>query len=320
MALEIKTTAATKVAGVATVESPLTVPAGTVVVFTAMVTPTPTTDPVPDTLALYAGDSATGATLKKGATVNDVTTYSAEYTPTADSEYQARDGANAAAAGDTSVTIKVTPVTPAPATDPLDDLKNGLFDKGFTARTGAVALLLALVVVVLTARGVAAVELPARTAVLTDTEIPFGTFPERVAAIVAISALGLGALVLIVGAWMGLLETRGRLKLVPATTVEVPNAEHVGIMDLGTPAGALKDILTSGGALMDSFKGMRATAAALFCGAVVVLAALWSVTSVADNSTPTPTTTTTPVVASVGGAATDIPTAGDNSATTTTTR
>lgn len=176
----------------------------------------------------------------------------------------------------------VTPKTPEPG---VDESAVGEYDKPFAAWTFVAVLALSIVVLVAGLMIVAAIKIPNQAFIeLGDNQQVYGTWSERLGSIVAVVTLVVGAIVLLLGVWMGGLETRGRLRD-PKLAAEAAKAQ--------TRAGSVDGDAIA--AVLEKLRRMRATVAVIAAGALLVLCALWSMTSIAsvslDQPDPAPSAT-----------------------------
>lgn len=155
---------------------------------------------------------------------------------------------------------------------PVNETSIGGYDKVFTY------VLLAIVVVACLAISLAVWTVVQRILLPNSAETGvelFGTWAERTAAITILVALGAGVVVLLLGAWLAALETRGRLHL------RVP---------VEKTRGGVSESLKALAEVIEKFKTVRGSIAVLIVGAVVVGAACWAAASMATiGNSPSPT-------------------------------
>lgn len=161
----------------------------------------------------------------------------------------------------------------------------GDYDKFFTYITLALVAVACSAILWTVGTVIRRISLP--ETVTDDAEV-FGTWSERAGSITTLLALGAGMVLLVLGAWLAALETRGRLRLRMTS----------GGSDKGTPRGAdLSASIKALAEVIEKFKTVRGSIAVLIAGTFVVAAACWSVASMAserlaegtDAATPTST-------------------------------
>lgn len=160
----------------------------------------------------------------------------------------------------------------------------GHFDKEFAAITGAAAAVVATAIVLTTVGALRNIPLPRPISTLTTGQLQAGTFGERIAAGLAVASLGVGALLLAIGGWLGALETRGRLTVTVKTTVA--SGKRAGF------AGVGGDIVNG----MEKLTRMRAVVAVLACGTLLIFASLvmaWDLAGAGAPASNTGATTAT---------------------------
>jgi hypothetical protein len=194
------------------------------------------------------------------------------------------------ASGVTSNTVTLAASATQPKTEEQDELpKNvvevavGVYDAPFARRTGVVAISAAAFVsvavgVVLLIAGLASA----------------GSLSERGSVIAPALAGWAGAIAIIGGVWMGILETRGRLSLKVSE-----GAQREGVPTI-TP-----EVVKAGNEFARTLTFARGTVAALLIGALLLctsVVASCNVTTSGTSSGPSGSSTTQPTGGSTGGA------------------
>ena len=184
------------------------------------------------------------------------------------------------------------PAVPAPA---VAEVAVGFYDKNFTLVTGVVAGVIGVAVLVVVGWIVTQIGLPdvvaKRPPVTTAPTVsePFGSWLERVRAIIAIAAGGAGIMLLVFGAWMAALETRGRLKV--ETKLNLPGSDSLGMLN-ATSIASLDAITKAIGEALEksitALKSTRGTIAVVVAGLVLVLLALVGTSTLELGVMPVP--------------------------------
>ncbi len=166
--------------------------------------------------------------------------------------------------------------------EPVDDVlepKVGEMDPVFAYVTLAVLGVFALVFLIIAWHTVASITLPQVNGV--HHRAAYGSWSERIASIVSILALAVGTVVIFIGAWLGALETRGRLRQ-RTQTAKLFQSHAAGGLTSAELAN-LSDIL-------DKASKLRGAIAVVVAGTLIVLCSLWSATSTAATPpAPEPT-------------------------------
>lgn len=259
----------------------LVVDAGTTVTFTAVLEGF---DPAPASLELHLG----GAKVKTFAgkpprlTVTHLVEAGAEFTARAPGSVTKSnpvtvsfrpklagggDGPPGGGSGNTDSTV----VEAAP----------GHFDPTFAAVTGSAAVVVGGAIVVTTIGALTKISLPRPVSTLMTGQVQAGTFGERIAAGLTVASLGVGALLLAVGGWLGALETRGRLTV--KVTKTAPDARERA----GVASAAIGGDIVKG---MEKLTRMRAVVAVLACGTLLIFASLAMAWDLAGAGAPASTT------------------------------
>lgn len=197
--------------------------------------------------------------------------------------YTVTDGTDTATL-DIKASATEPPVEGEDEPDAALEVAPGVYDREFAMRSGAVAAGLAVAVLVLSFASIGRFGLEAELTTVTQGWVT-NTLAERVAGVVQLTALAVGAALLVVGAWLAALEVRGRLSAVVAADPDLGD-RGVGA-EVGEAAAAVIDVL----------RKARGTIAVLAIGAIVVLGSLWSAAHVASSShgprpAPSPTVST----------------------------
>ncbi|MCK0110938.1 hypothetical protein MWU75_02135 [Ornithinimicrobium sp. F0845] len=208
------------------------------------------------------------------------------------STYQATAtvGTETAQSNTLEVRERAKAAAPDKATESVAEIAVGEYDSAF-AKRGFIALVIAVVTVaVFQLIWISEVTVPDTTATLTDDQQVMGTFAERMVSRVVLIGATTGIILLLVGAYLAALETRGRLRLpgqAPAVRVD-------GVR--GTVSDLLKDTLEPVLKAMQSMRGMMATlvVGGLILGGSLLLASTLvsgagSGTADTDQATETPT-------------------------------
>lgn len=160
--------------------------------------------------------------------------------------------------------------------DSVKETAIGNYDAAFTYVVLALALVACVAISWATWSVIQKIQLP-EVGGVTDAPI-FGTWSERTGAITFLVALAAGVVMLLTGAWLAALETRGRLRL------RLPPASPD---DVGR--GEVSDSLNALANVADKFKTVRGSIAVLLVGAAVVGSALWAAAATVGNMSRLPT-------------------------------
>ncbi len=181
---------------------------------------------------------------------------------------------------------------PGPADGAITEVDIGEMDPGFAYFGGVfTAVLVALLAIGmwLTLRGIA---LPAESTTLGPGQVLSGGYGERVSSIVLVLAAFTGIILLVVGAYLAALETRGRLRTVKVTQ---PDDGDRG------PLGDTSDLVVKGlQVVVENLRFMRGTVAVLLTGLLLLGIAMWASVSLASPTvvSPAPAPTSTGTTAS----------------------
>ncbi len=197
-----------------------------------------------------------------------------------------------------------------PPTGGVMELEPGVYDEAFARTTGIVAAVAGGAFILIALVSISRFPLQADQVTVASGWVT-NTVAERIAGAVQLLALGLGAVLLVIGAWQAALEVRGRLTLKITATGE-DTTRGVAPADLGEAVAKVLEVL----------RGARGTIATLAVGALVVLGALWSAAYVASSShgpqpAPSSSSSSTPPPASPSPAS-PAPSASTSASTTPT--
>ncbi len=232
-----------------------------------------------DVTATFAAGAETATTVELSTTLADLTEDQlGTYTATI-------EGGDSA-----SLVITKTATTgngTTPAANGVLELEPGVYDEAFARTTGIAAAVAGGAFILIALLSLLRFPLQAEQVTVASGWVT-NTLAERVAGAVQLLALGLGAVMLVIGGWQAALEVRGRLTLKVTARGGDPT-RAVAPADLGEAVAKVLEVL----------RGARGTIATLAVGALVVLGALWSAASVASSShgpqpvpssSPSPTT------------------------------
>lgn len=244
----------------------------------------PGTDPAKVKLTRDGADVAATFTAGTGAAALALTTTLTDLSEDQLGRYTATlDGGDAASLVIRKAVTDGGGATPSP--ERVLEVEPGEYDATFAWTTGVAAAVVGGLFIVITLVSICRVPMRADQVVVTSGWVA-NTLADRVAGVVQLGALGLGAVVLVIGGWQAALEVRGRLN--------VTVVARSGDVDRGpTPAGVAEAVAQ----VVEVLRGARGTVVTLVVGAVVVLGALGSAAYVASSShgpEPVPSTTTTP--------------------------
>lgn len=175
-----------------------------------------------------------------------------------------------------------------PPTGGVMELEPGVYDKAFAKTTGIAAAVAGGAFILIALFSITRFPLQAEQVAVASGWVT-NTLAERVASAVQLLALGLGAVLLVIGAWQAALEVRGRLTL-KVTAYGGDTTRNVAPPDVGEAVAKVLEVL----------RGARGTIATLAVGALVVLGALWSAAHVASTShgpQPAPSSSSSPTPA-----------------------
>ena len=111
-----------------------------------------------------------------------------------------------------------------------------------------------------------------------------GTFGQRVASIVIVIGAGFGGILLVVGAWLAAIETRGRLR--------APLKGGAGAKGAGD--GLAADQLNAIANIFDKARRLRGSISVVIAGFLILAIAMWGVNAMTGAApAPTPTVTVT---------------------------
>lgn len=165
----------------------------------------------------------------------------------------------------------------------VNELQVGELDRPFLYITLGFVALLSLAVAAAVWNVIGRVELPEAEAIETGKAI-VGTWGERVASVVLMIGLGAGIIVMFIGAWLGAIETRGRLR---ANLSKDPNKGF----------SATSDELKAIAEILDKARRLRGSIVVVLSGAFIAAISIWGVNAMAgDGATPAPTNSTTSTV------------------------
>lgn len=187
-----------------------------------------------------------------------------------------------------SLLVKKTATTGGGSTPPTGgvlELEPGVYDEAFARTTGIAAAVAAGAFILIALLSITRFPIQADQVTVASGWVT-NTLAERVAGVVQLLALGLGAVLLVIGAWQAALEVRGRLTL-KVTATGGDTTRGVAPADLGDAVAKVLEVL----------RGARGTIATLAVGALIVLGALWSAAHVASTShgpQPAPSSSSSP--------------------------
>lgn len=165
-----------------------------------------------------------------------------------------------------SVSLKPAERNGEPDGDAGGAIEIGGVDRPFALALLGVMTFFAAAIIWITWRTISRIALPAST-VMGDDETVFGTWAERSESFVQIVALGGGLVVLLVGAWLAAIETRGRLRI---------PTEAVGInTKTGERSPLDAESAEAIGIILSKARRLRGALAVVVAGVLVVGFAVW---------------------------------------------
>lgn len=210
----------------------------------------------------------------------------------------------------------------------VPEVAPGEYDANFAGWAAGAAAIVIAAIIWTTLNAFGNLDVPRTVTTLADKAVISGTFGERIAAGIIEGTLAVGAVMLVAGAFMAALETRGRLrrpdtpfeikvKVTPGGAAATARGAHPAV----TAIQATGEVIAN---LFGKVALMRAVAITLALGGLLVIASLWAATSyIPSNAPPIATTTSSPATTTIDGAdgvtTTTAPTAsGDDTADATT--
>ena len=176
------------------------------------------------------------------------------------------DTSNPVSLGKTGVVVAGDGETDDGAASPVTEIEVGEMDRPFALISLLVLGAFAGVIVFIAWRIVSRIALPAST-VVADDAIVFGTWAERSASIVYIVALAGGLVILLVGAWLAAIETRGRLRIHTDVVAIDPKTGKRSSLDAQS-ADAI-------GGVLGKARRFRGAIAVVIAGVLIIGFAVW---------------------------------------------
>jgi hypothetical protein len=131
---------------------------------------------------------------------------------------------------------------------------------------------------------------------LDEDQRGFGTWSERVGGIVVLGLAAIGTAILAIGAALGALETRGRLRRSGTAKITINAAEGTFVRGPEEIPSALAEFFKKLPESLAAVGRMRGTLALILAGTVIICASLWAGSAIGDTPAPIPTPTVTVTV------------------------
>lgn len=171
------------------------------------------------------------------------------------------------------------------AEDSPSEVEIGELDRPFAYVTLAFVAVVTVAIAIAVWSVISRVHLPAANALVADGQTVDGMFGQRAGFIGLVVAAGVGAILLVIGAWLASLETRGRLRV--RVSGEQPPKR-------GIKGPISTDVLNAVEKILDKLRRMRGSIAVVSAGLIIVVLATWGFYQMAAMAPSGPSSETDP--------------------------